>query len=66
MAQPTSQTAARDPEREKALRILAKSIFKELKAQGYQPRQVVGLATELIALVTTDIASLPESRGSNS
>ena len=47
---------ARDPEREKALKILAKSIFKELRAQGYESRQVVGLATELIALITTDLA----------
>ena len=46
-----------DLEREKALRILAKSIFKELKSQGYDPRQVVGLATELIAQVTSDLAS---------
>jgi hypothetical protein len=43
-------------EREKALKILAKSIFKELKTQGYDSRQVVGLATELISLVTTDLA----------
>jgi len=39
----------------KALKILAKSIFRELKAQGYDPKQVVGLATELISLVTTDL-----------
>ena len=39
----------------KALKILAKSIFKELKSQGYDPKQVIGLATELISLVTTDL-----------
>jgi hypothetical protein len=44
-------------DREKALKILAKSIFKELKSQGYDTKQVVGLATELISLVTTDLAS---------
>ena len=43
-------------EQEKALKILAKSIFKELKAQGYDSRQVVSLATELIAQVTSDLA----------
>jgi hypothetical protein len=43
-------------EREKALRILAKSIFRELKMQGYDSKQVVSLATELISLVTTDLA----------
>jgi hypothetical protein len=42
-------------EREKALRILAKSIFKELKAQGYESKQIVSLATELIAQVTSDL-----------
>ncbi len=42
-------------EREKALRILAKSIFKELKSQGYDYKQIVGVATELIAQVTSDL-----------
>jgi hypothetical protein len=40
----------------KALKILAKSIFKELRAQGYTPQQVLSLATEIISLVTSDIA----------
>jgi hypothetical protein len=41
----------------KGLKILAKSIFKEVKAQGYDSKQVVALATELIALVTSDLQS---------
>ena len=41
----------------KAVKILAKSIFKEVKAQGYESKQVVALATELIALVTSDLQS---------
>jgi hypothetical protein len=49
------------PEREKALKILAKSIFKELKSQGYDNRQIVGFATEMISLVTNDIASENDS-----
>jgi hypothetical protein len=40
----------------RALKILAKSVFKELRAQGYTPQQVLGLATEIISLVTSDIA----------
>ena len=48
-------TARAGAEREKALRILAKSIYKELRAQGYDHRQVVALATELIAQVTSDL-----------
>jgi hypothetical protein len=49
------------PEREKALKILAKSIFKELKSQGYDSRQIVGLATELIAQVTSDLGTGTDS-----
>jgi len=46
---------ARAQEREKALKILAKSIFKELKSQGYETKQIVGLATELLSQVTDDL-----------
>ena len=49
----TSETAARN----KGVRILAKSIFKELTAQGYDSRQIVSLATELISEVTQDLSS---------
>jgi hypothetical protein len=52
-ATPTPQASHPDP---RALKILAKSIFKELRAQGYSPQQVLSLATEIIALVTSDIA----------
>jgi len=44
-------------ERDKAVRILAKSIFRELKANGYAPRQIVALSSELIGLVTHDMRS---------
>jgi len=49
----TPTTPRPDP---RALKILAKSIFKELRAQGYTPQQVLSLATEVISLVTSDIA----------
>ncbi len=49
----TEPTAARN----KAVRILAKSIFRELTQQGYNERQIVSLATELISEVTSNIAS---------
>jgi hypothetical protein len=64
MAQPNvSEIAGRPgPEREKAMRILAKSIFKELKSQGYDSRQIVGLATELISQVTTDLHQADSAR----
>ena len=47
--------AAPAPNREKALQILSKSIYKELRENGYEPRQIVALASEIIGLVTTDL-----------
>ena len=47
------------PNRERALQILSKSIYKELRENGYEPRQIVALATEIISLVTTDIGEGP-------
>ena len=63
MAQLTTQPATliRDtvsssvPNRERALRILSKSIYKDLRQNGYEPRQIVALASEIIGLVTSDI-----------
>jgi hypothetical protein len=48
-------TAASPAERDKAVKILAKSIYREFKSQGFDARQIVSLATELIANVTTDL-----------
>jgi hypothetical protein len=46
---------AQAPNREKALQILSKSIYKELRENGYEPKQIVALASEIISLVTTDL-----------
>jgi hypothetical protein len=40
----------------RAARILAKSIYRELHAQGYDDKQIVALATELITEVTNSIS----------
>jgi hypothetical protein len=53
--QEAATTPAAAPNRERALKILSKSIYKELRQNGYEPKQIVALATELISLVTTDI-----------
>ena len=45
---------------QKALKILAKSVYKELRQNGYEPKQIVALASEIISLVTSDIDK-PES-----
>ena len=42
-------------QQDKALKIIAKSLYKELKENGYNSRQIVSLSTELISLVTTDL-----------
>jgi hypothetical protein len=47
--------AAPSPNRERALKILSKSLYRELRQNGYEPKQIVALATELVTLVTTDI-----------
>jgi hypothetical protein len=46
----------------RALKILAKSIFKQLRAQGYEPKQILGLATEIVSLVSTGIAQDNDSQ----
>jgi hypothetical protein len=38
--------------RSRAVRILAKSIYRDLEAQGFDEKQIVALATELISEVT--------------
>jgi hypothetical protein len=43
----------------RAVKILAKSIYRDLEAQGFDEKQIVSLATELISEVTSRI-----SRGS--
>jgi hypothetical protein len=53
-AKATSESPA--AERNRAVRILAKSIYRDLIQQGYDERQVVALATELISEVTASIA----------
>jgi hypothetical protein len=44
----------------RAVKILAKSIYRDLEAQGFDEKQIVALATELISEVTTRM-----SRGSS-
>ncbi len=52
----TVQTETPIINRERALRILSKSLYKDLRQNGYEPKQIVALASELIAQVTTDIS----------
>jgi len=52
----TVQTETPVINRERALRILSKSLYKDLRQNGYEPKQIVALASELIAQVSTDIS----------
>jgi hypothetical protein len=55
LAPTREQPAPAVPNRERALKILSKSLYRELRQNGYEPKQIVALATEIIGLVTSDI-----------
>lgn len=40
---------------DRSLKIIAKSLFKELKANGFESRHIVSLSTELISLLTSEL-----------
>ena len=52
MAEALSKTAESDP---KAVAILAKNIYREFRAGGFSERDVMTLAGELLALVTSEV-----------
>ncbi len=43
------------PERERSAQILAKSLFRDLTAQGFAPSDIVTLATHLLDQVTSQV-----------
>ena len=49
------ENAAPAPNKERALKILSKSLYRELRQNGYEPKQIVALATEILGLVTSDM-----------
>jgi hypothetical protein len=53
MAQPFEDTAGtRDP---RALTILAKTIYRDLRSSGYEERDVMTLASELLGIVASEV-----------
>ncbi|MGE0869540.1 MAG: hypothetical protein AB7P03_13315 [Kofleriaceae bacterium] len=44
----------------RAVKILAKSIYRDLEAQGFDEKQIVSLATELISEVTSKMSRSSE------
>lgn len=55
MALPFESSAT--PNDPRAARILAKTIYRELRGSGFSERDVMALAGELLALVTTEVRS---------
>jgi GAF domain-containing protein len=47
-------------------KLLAKSFFKDLSAAGFEPGQIIDAATEIIALVSTDIRRFKRRRDRDS
>jgi hypothetical protein len=61
MALPFGETpGARDA---RALSILAKTIYRELRASGFQARDVIAVAGELLAQVTREMRGRPVTAG---
>jgi len=59
-----SDTAQREPRLETApsgARILARSFYRELRANGYTAAELVAVSTELIELVTLELKDQRES-----
>ncbi|AKV03659.1 hypothetical protein AKJ09_10322 [Labilithrix luteola] len=56
---PNPGASSRDP---RALAILAKTIYRELRSSGYSEKDVVALAGELLGMVTTDVKARREQR----
>jgi len=52
MTQPFDMSEKRDP---RAVRILAKNIYREFRANGFSEQDVLSLAGELLALVTREV-----------
>lgn len=48
-------TNSSPPTEPRALRILAKSVFRELKSSGHTRSDIVAFATEMLSLVSSDI-----------
>ena len=59
MALPFDVLPNRDP---RAVRILAKTIFRELRASGYSEEDVMSLASELLGIVTVEMKVKRETK----
>jgi hypothetical protein len=51
----TAQAAKAGVNNDKALKLLASSIFKQLQEEGCEPRDIISVSSQLIDLVTIEI-----------
>ncbi|MFK7990969.1 MAG: hypothetical protein AB8I08_33420 [Sandaracinaceae bacterium] len=58
----TGRPTAPEP---RARRIVAKSVFRELKTSGYSRSDIVAFATEMLSLVSTDLQSTDMHHGAD-
>jgi hypothetical protein len=60
MSQMPETRQSNTPATARALKILAKSVHRELKSSGYTRSDIVSFTNELLDLVTTDIREDPK------
>jgi hypothetical protein len=46
---------------ERAVRILAKTLFRQLRESGFDNRDILSLSTELVGLITSDLRPSEEA-----
>jgi len=59
--QTTMTNPIRNADEDRAVRILAKSVFRELKTNGHSRSDIVAFATEMLSLVSSDIREASET-----
>jgi hypothetical protein len=55
IATSTAPAQVAEIDRAAGARILARSFYRELRASGYSPKQLLSISTELIDLITQDL-----------
>lgn len=60
MAQTAEQLIARDP---KALKIMAKAMYRQLRTQGYSQGDVLSFASELLEMVSSEVREQKSTPG---
>jgi hypothetical protein len=55
MSNPSTPVTKHPVAGQRALRILAKSVFRELKSTGHTRSDIVAFATEMLSLVSSDL-----------